>query len=931
MNSFKTVFYLLVIAMLFTATMTTRNSFLLRTDHAPRGMLSMQFAFTDARQQQILKEWDSTYVNEQVYSRDTVVTGKITGLDTARKQTKAGDYFIVLYIAFFLLLFYKFRRELSAGLNKTYPKRWILLFLLVLLAGIADLLENSYLLRAFDNEPHSRHRIPSAWKIYSPAILKYALLFGTGYYFCIKIAVLNHIRIWLKRFSALLRSFVMYSWKFRIILLGLLTLFLLLGLTDQGQDLLVTINTSDWGIFWFYSVTTVLALLNWLLPKIYDNLPQVDLKKITAPNLAFTKEHKREKLDFARFLGTLTFVIPAIAIMMTMQNYHIRYLVDSIPPLLVLFVIAVFYVNVLRYNWLDCFYKPKGVFNSTKYTVTMLVILFTIIYWGRSEETRVPYYLAYLALGFLLLSFAFLLTVSYRDCIRPFRRITISPLILTAGLLVSLLFIAFNFESVVFFLTRNDRFYTLPVVIAALVTYTLFFSFLLVAGNRMGIQFITLFFLVIVYKSAMSINDIHKIHLVARPASQLKPQSLRLYTQTWLEHRKQEIAEHNQQDSLGYPVFFVNAYGGGIRAAAWTTMVVGRLDQLLQEQPGARDSKNDFQHHVFSYSGASGGTIGISLLCAARLEHQGTKNDKIFYPENVLKLYQHDYLTATLAGLFGRDAFQSLVGFKLYPDRARIQEQNWEIYMRRHGIQYQVPMRTGWLPNMVEVPLFFANTYDINTGYKGLIAPVQLEATDFPGTVLLQDFIKSNEDLYLSTAAFVSARFPYVSPTAKFDERHHFMDGGTLENSGAETSLQVFNVFKSVWDSLQRNDPSYQKLKLKINFLSLPNSIPILDSVERVKNLYEPLAPALGLLNSTNGNTVKADTINRYLARKNNWNYFSINPRVVKIRDNVWPVLPVGWQISDYALQQMQLSLSGNQPVIDSLVRQFRTKPTASR
>ncbi|MBG6236022.1 hypothetical protein IWX76_002603 [Pedobacter sp. CAN_A7] len=926
MNSFKTIFYLIVIGLLITATLKSKNSFLLRTDHAPRGMLSMQFAFNEAQQQQILKEWSSTYLNEQVYSRDTVITGKITGLETAKHQTQAGDYFIVLYILFFLLLFYKFRAELSTAIRSTYPRRWLLLFLLVLVAGIADLIENSYLLRALESEPHTRHRIPSAWKIYSPALLKYALLFVTLYYFSVKIKVLHHIRIWLKRLSSLLRSFVIYSWKFRLVLLGLLTLFLLLSITDQGQDLLVTINTSDWGIFWFYSVTTILALHNWLLPKIYDNLPQVNLKTITTAHLAFTDEHRREKLDFARFLGTLTFVIPAISIMITMQSYHIHYLVDSIPPLLIFVVIGVFYVNVLRYNWLDCIYKPNGVFKGTRYTVTMAVIFLTIIYWGRSEETREPYYLAYLALGFLLLSFAFLLTVSYRDCIRPFQHINISPLILAAGLLVSLLFMAFNFEAVVFFLTRNDRFYTLPVIIAALVAYTLFFSFLLVAGKRIGIQFITLFLLVIIYKSAVSITDIHNIHLVDRPGGQLKPQSLRLYTQSWLAHRKSEIAQHNQQDSLGFPVFFVNAYGGGIRAAAWTTMVVGRLDQLLQQQSATETSFNDFQHHVFSYSGASGGTIGISLLCAARLTQQGTKARETFYPENVLKLYQHDYLTATLAGLFGRDAFQSLIGFKLFPDRARIQEQNWEIYMRRHGIDYQVPMRTGWLPNMTEVPLFFSNTYDINTGFKGLIAPVQLDPTDFPGTVLLQDFIESNEDLYLSTAAFISARFPYVSPTAKFDERHHFMDGGTLENSGAETSLQVFQVFKSVWDSLQLNDPTYQNLKLKINFLSLPNSIPILDSVERVKNLYEPLAPALGLLNSTNGNTVKADTINRYLAQENNWNYFSISPRVVKIRDNVWPVLPVGWQISDYALQQMQLSLYSHQPVMDSILRQISLK-----
>src|SRR5690606_28859296 len=104
-------------------------------------------------------------------------------------------------------------------------------------------------------------------------------------------------------------------------------------------------------------------------------------------------------------------------------------------------------------------------------------------------------------------------------------------------------------------------------------------------------------------------------------------------------------------------------------------------------------------------------------------------------------------------------------------------------------------------------------------------------------------------------------------------------------------------------DSLKLHDPTYKDLKIKYNFLSLPNTIPVLAETERVKNLYEPLAPALGILNSTNGNTLKADTIIRYLAQKNNWNYFSIHPTVKKIKvANVWPVLPLGWQISDYAL-----------------------------
>ncbi|WP_432714836.1 hypothetical protein, partial [Pedobacter sp.] len=354
-----------------------------------------------------------------------------------------------------------------------------------------------------------------------------------------------------------------------------------------------------------------------------------------------------------------------------------------------------------------------------------------------------------------------------------------------------------------------------------------------------------------------------------------------------------------------------------------TTMVIGRLDQRLKEKKTLNTARANFQHYAFSYSGVSGGSVGLSLLCARRLTNPAavTATDTLFYPTHSLQIFHHDYLTASLVGLFGRDALMSLIGLNWYDDRARLQEKNWELYTAAYEIDFTLPMIAAWQKPQKEVPLLFANTYDINTGYKGIIAPLRLSQKDFPGSILLHDLIDANQDLRISTVAFVSSRFPYVSPSAKFNDQHHFMDGGTLENSGAETSLQVITVFKSVLDSLQRFDQTFKNLKVQLNILSLPNSIPVLDSLERVKNLYEPLAPALGIINSTNGNTLKADSINRFLAKKNNWNYFSIHPRVKKIKvANVWPVLPLGWQISDYALEQMVLSVNEENRAIDSVL-----------
>jgi hypothetical protein len=926
MNVLKLIFYLVLIGLLVTGSMTTKDNFLLKTNHAPLGIVSLELSPTSLRQKKIFKEWDSVYFNQQIYSRDTVVTGKITGLTTAIKQTKSDNGFILFYILFLSLLFFKYRQHLAAAQKLVGSKRWLHLSLMVLIAGLFDFFENTQLLKALHR--YSAEKVVIEGKavlIFLPALLKFLLISTALIYFFVTIKVFSLIRIWLQKLSLLLREFVYYAWRFRIVLTGLLTLFLLLALTNQGQDLLVTINTSDLGIVLFFSVTTVLALLNWYLPKIYDNLSNVTLTRFTSRNLAFSG-NKRDLLDFARFLGLFTFLIPAVGVLITMQAYHISYLAEDVSPLVILIVICILYINALRYNWLDLIYKPKGLFNSRRYIITMVLIFGAIIYWGTSQETREPYYLAYLSLGFFLLSFAFVITVSYRTNIAAISHIPIQPFILTAGILVSLIFVAFNFERVVFFMTRYNRFFTLPLVIAALVTYTLFFSFLLILGYKTKIQFITLLLLLVIYRSATSNSDFHKVHLVPKPADQPKAFDLRNYSQQWLQSRKDEIATFNKlYNAAAYPVFFVNAYGGGIKAAAWTTMVIGRLDELMKKNHGTDSPSHDFQHYAFSYSGVSGGAVGLSLLSAAKISNAGNHlTDTLFYPVNSLKIYHHDYLTATLTALFGRDALMALIGLSWYPDRARVQERNWEFHTRKYGLNYDTQLGNGWHPPQKDLPLFFSNTYDINTGFKGILAPVRLVKKDFPGTILLQELIDENQDLYLSTTAFVSSRFPYISPTAKFDEQHHFTDGGTLENSGAETSLQVLTVFKSVFDSLQRNDASYRNLKIKLNFLSLPNNVPVMDSLQRVKNLYEPLAPALGILNSTNGNTLKADTINRFLAQQNNWNYFSINPRVLKIKtDNVWPVLPLGWQISDYALEQMVLSVLDQRSGIYEILKEF--------
>jgi hypothetical protein len=133
------------------------------------------------------------------------------------------------------------------------------------------------------------------------------------------------------------------------------------------------------------------------------------------------------------------------------------------------------------------------------------------------------------------------------------------------------------------------------------------------------------------------------------------------------------------------------------------------------------------------------------------------------------------------------------------------------------------------------------------------------------------------------------------------------MDGGLKENSGAETAREIMTVFDSVLSQKQAVDTVYKKVKVFV--LSLPNSIGKTDSLEKAKNVFELSAPLTALLNNWIGNTTKAETINAMGARSNRYWYGQIKPKPVKAAHDVTPVLPLGWQISDAAIEEMKRSL----------------------
>jgi len=360
-----------------------------------------------------------------------------------------------------------------------------------------------------------------------------------------------------------------------------------------------------------------------------------------------------------------------------------------------------------------------------------------------------------------------------------------------------------------------------------------------------------------------------------------------------------------------YPVFIVNTYGGGIRAAAWTSLVVSYLDSL---------TGGEFQRHVFAYSGASGGTIGASVMCALRKAQKG----KPIAPQQVMQFYKNDFLTPVLVGLIGRDVFFSTTGWDAIDDRARLQDNIWETHLSSldSGI-YAKEFCSLWYDakyKKYDVPLLFSNTYHVESGLKGILAPVKLSPRHFPQALDVNEKL-AGSGVALSTGSFLSARFPYISPAGKLDGTHHFLDGGLKENSGAETALELYSLFTELIEHRERKIGNKEEKSIKdsllyiayskihVYFLSLNNTGKN-DPEATTKNLVEFTAPVTALYNNWVGNTLKADSV---LKTQMKGDYFQLRP----LKEMVWhegeafsPVLPLGWQISDFALQRLHESLT---------------------
>lgn len=947
---YRSFFFLLVTALLITGSLTQKDKALVVTTASPHGMISMELNRCNARRDTMLAAWYCTYKNILVYDDTVAAKVTITGRDALIAENNHDSLFIPCYVLLLLLFIVRLGQPVmvpkdGSRVKKTpFSRLWVLIFgAMTVIAGLMDILEDIGINRILHASADS---MPDAMTVFKPAAVKWILLLIIFIILAVEAFCLKKVALWLEELSGYIKTILGWGWEYRIVLITLSIFFLVLYVSDQGQDLLLTVNGSgQLGCFLFLLTTTVIALLCWHVPKAMENAKGLRYGQFWLGPVDFSTQTTGEpdpKVDIPRLLGAAGFLVPATGILKTMQTYHISYPLAGIPASAVLVVLMILYTLALSHGWIQQLYDNGK--RIRLYIGTMVVLaVFLIIPLFRKGDYD-PSDLIVLFIDLLIMSVMFLITVTLRTSIWPskkpgvqhgsfFDRLRIAPFITFGALACAVVFIACNFPTFLHHLIADNRFYTIPIVFCAVAGYMLFFSYLLFLGKKTGIHFSTILLLITLTLSISVNTEYHKIAVETQRHYQKHMDSLDVYAENWLQKRENEIkafgASHHNQP---YPVYFVNAHGGGIRAAIWTTMVVGTLDSTLRSYCGETHDSLGFQHYVFSYSGASGGTVGSALLCGARYTYANAPwGDNIFYPKRQA-LYKTDNLTSDIVALLGRDMIMYSLGIKRQyfhiADRARLMEQDWEYNANHQKIDLSTQMSQIWCDDKMEVPLLFANTYDIHDGKKGIVAPVLLDSTDFPATILLEQKpeLPANGDLRLSTAAFLSARFPYVSPTGKFG-LHHFTDGGTLENSGGETSMQVMNVFERVRQKLI-DDKHHDFLKnMTINVLALPNEVAPIESPEQEKNLYEPIGPPLGILQTVNSNALKAEEINRNHYNKLPYSYVLFRPELVA-GNHIWPILPLGWQISDYALNAMAKSAEKYPSKLDSVYARFGIKRT---
>lgn len=369
------------------------------------------------------------------------------------------------------------------------------------------------------------------------------------------------------------------------------------------------------------------------------------------------------------------------------------------------------------------------------------------------------------------------------------------------------------------------RFLGAPAIVVLAVTSLLLFGAIVLTYLPLSRGYPSLLVVALLWGLACSpFNDNHEIRTVGpAPGARTLPQGdagaaarRRLLAEDfreWLERAQAEAgtvapdagAERSSRPGSGsvrtYPVFIVAAAGGGIRAAYWTAAV-------LAHATAAVGDADTWRRHLYALSGVSGGSLGAAVHVVELRERRAA-----------------DQYLAPATAMLGQDHLAPVIAFMLFPDllqrfwfqpvrafdRARALEVSWEQSARQAlgDDAFAGRFLDLWQGDPAHVlPSLLLNATRVETGQRVIISNLPLtdafvDAVDLlhPGPASRR---KSLDDIVLSAAVHLSARYAYLSPAARVERTDgklwgRVVDGGYFEASGADTAADLIRAICPDW------------------------------------------------------------------------------------------------------------------------------------
>lgn len=426
-----------------------------------------------------------------------------------------------------------------------------------------------------------------------------------------------------------------------------------------------------------------------------------------------------------------------------------------------------------------------------------------------------------------------------------------------------------------------------------------------------GIPILGLLILWAIALAAVGINDNHQIRSAYKARGSEQSGTPRMTASAafaeWYRSRPKK-AYHDR--GLRFPVYVVAAQGGGIYAAYHAATFLA----------GLQDDCPSFRKHLFAISAVSGGSVGAAFFnallkgepshdAACSADMPPTLSDRT---DRALKT---DLLAPLIAGLLVPDFVQRFIPYA-FPvlDRARALERaleaTWERSQPRGGANPLAARLADQWQAAGDEPALLMGTTEVASGRLRVLAPFDLSSRDFKVLGHEQGY----DELSVSTAAVLSARFPWITPSAWFSEQQlrdgkphvakiKIVDGGIFENSGVAIALELIRAIEQEAARLGIAD------KIDLNLIVLTDGEGVTPTFPRL-DFGEFLDPIRALLSARSARApLTIAQAERELDGRIQPEYAQFRIRPTRVRrvplEAMGVHLPLGWHLSHTAMQMI--------------------------